>query len=100
MNILLLSASPVMSNLIKNVLSTDNITVSSNSNGEVSSLINLIMVDESLFVPTICQKNIPVVLLSSGNLESINEEAKILGTNVLMKPFTRDQLIETVNQIQ
>ena len=100
MNILLLSASPVICNLIRNILSTDNITVSSNSNGEVSSLTNMIMVDESLFVPNLCKKNIPVVLLSSGNLESINQEARVLGARVLMKPFTRDQLIETVNQIQ
>lgn len=100
MNILLLSNSPVMCNLIKNILSTDSIAVSSNSNGEVSDVTDLIMVDENLFVSKLCEKNIPVVLLTSMTLESINKQAKTLGASLLMKPFTRDQLIETVNKTQ
>ena len=100
MNILLLSASPVMCNLIKNVLSTDNITVSSNSNGEVANVTNLIMVDELLFVPSLCEKDVPVILLTNKSLESINNKAETLGAYFLMKPFNRDQLIETVNKTQ
>lgn len=100
MNILLLSASPVMCNLIKNVLSTDNITVSSNSNGEVANVTNLIMVDELLFVPSLCEKDVPVILLTNKSLESINNKAETLGAYLLMKPFNRDQLIETVNKTQ
>lgn len=102
MNIIFFTTSPVMSNLIKNILTTDNVTISTNPNSFGSDLFDLIIIEEDLFTNSIGTHSIPVLLLTtSGNRDeeclSLYNQTK--QGRCLSKPFYPDDLISAISQL-
>lgn len=97
MNIIFFTANPVISNLVKNILSTDNITVSTNPNGFINSDYDMVMVDYNLFTRNLMNLNIPVLYFNHNRMMSLCNEVVVLGGHCIDIPFTREQLLSKIS---
>ena len=102
MNIMFFTTSPVMSNLVKNILATDNVTISTNPNSFNSDGYDLIMIEQPLFNRNISEYSLPILLLSTATEDNLYchflYELNPKGI-CLAKPFQRDDLISTINKV-
>ena len=99
MNILIYSTQPVITNMITNILSDDNITVSTNPNGFVNNDYNLIIVEDNLFNENIFSHSIPVLYVTTSSYLNFCMVAVSHGGGYIFKPFTPDELISVVNKL-
>lgn len=99
MNIVLFTYSPIISNLVKNILASYNVDVSTNPVGFVNSDYDMVIIEDNLFVKSIFDLNVPVLLITvASNLVGCIEVRK-LGGNCINKPFTRDMLLNVINSL-
>jgi len=99
MNILFYSSSPVISNMISNVLSDDNLTISTNPNGFVNNDYHLIMIDDGLFSESVFTHSIPVLLITTPQKEVLCQIVVSNHGGYIYKPFTPDELINVINKL-
>ena len=96
MNIILFSSSPPITNLVKNILSNYNVVSSTNPVGFVNSDYDMVIIEDNLFVKSIFDLNVPVLLITvASNLVGCSE-VRQLGGDCINKPFTRDMLLNVV----
>lgn len=99
MNVLLISSSQVMNVLIHRILNDDNITQTTNGNINISSDIDLILVEESLMTDNFINSSKPGVVITTnptgGLIEKITGGDKIY----VVKPFNGEQLKTRIQQV-
>jgi hypothetical protein len=99
MNIVLFTSSPIISNLVKNILASYNVDVSTNPNGYINSDYDMIMIDSNLFSDSIMNHKKPVLLINTQLHSTLCVEIRMDGGNCISLPFTRDELISVVESL-
>jgi len=102
MKILLIEYSPVITNMITNILTEDNIVKTTNGNIDIPSNTDLIIFDLQLITENILNSKIPSILLCTGQDEIRRIYALEKATakmNYVVKPFTGEQLKDKINSL-
>lgn len=99
MNIVLFTNSPIISNLVKNILASYNVEVSTNPNGFINNDYDMIMIDSNLFSDSIMNHKKPVLLINTQAHMALCAEIRMDGGDCISVPFTRDELISQVNSL-
>lgn len=99
MNIVLFTNSPIISNLVKNILASYNVEVSTNPNGFINDDYDMIMIDSNLFSDSIMNHKKPVLLINTQSHMDLCAEIRMDGGDCISVPFTRDELISQVNSL-
>lgn len=99
MNILLYSNSPVISNMISNILTEDKITVSTNPNGFINNDYKLIILEDNLFNELIFTHSVPVLYITTPAHRDICSVVISHGGGYIYKPFTPEEFINVVNKL-
>jgi len=99
MNVLLISSSHVMNNLIHNILIGDNITTTTNGNIDIPKDTDVILIEENLITDNFLNTPYPGIIITA--IMSSDLMKKIMEYNKLyiVKPFNGEHLKERIQQV-